>query len=1254
VMAQVKLGFFDAVGTKYAITRSMQLTAKKNASSFKTLDGTLVLIKDGERIVISARTAEMVKVVPRYLGVSPAVLENVMFCHQEESLWPMSEPAALKKKFDEIFEAMKYTKAIDNLKKLRKAQADELKILKVREEQDKFNKDKGKRVETYSRTLVDEIDILQQKAKVINDELIVAKQEAKDKRILANRALNIVNELEAKKGQEAFLQEQVVSLRKGLVVRPESDEHLRTHLAQYEHQLAQYKQQNQENQRTYKELTDTLSNSREQMSKKQKEMGQLQAEKENYERQLQDRAYLVKEAARQHSMRGYDGDLDEDEIREFVSRVRKLSKDKDRELQRLQASLDEEARKTQAAITEIQENQATLKQQKKTARQAIDENSRKSEPLQRDLNSVRMDEGAMVALEASFKDLQDRLRNSTAEYESADWDGSLKTERGKLRELEAESNRLASEIFQSNKLAADRADFEHVKKLAKKAQQGLDAMLINHRDQLNSIIGLDWQVGSLEREFQAIIDQRNRSVADAQKQQEGTIRELGEVQSKLRTVRDILRKKKENMKQYEATVLNSISTPEGAPLTSVDDFPEELADLEKVRNDIQKEIDGFQHKTVFFTQCLEEISSHNQCKLCERKFADKKEQSRALEKIKKRLEKNAKATLEDELQQFEADLQKAVAARPKYEAFKTMFEIELPELEKDLQKTQQREDELNRILQRHDGLFNQEVLAKKEVELLTKTVSAISGYYTEIVKHEADIARLSSQQKISGSSLTIEEMGEQQSECSEQIRVSKVKIEKLVAEKELAKNTMNSLQMEVNSASNKLSSAQHELEKKTRLLSQLEGLRENTRQQHDNIQKADSRLEALVPQLEEAHTRHTDTKQRGRDKEREVQVDKDSLADTVNKFKLAETAINRYIEEEGPQRLAACHRAIKTLEKDQKRINEEIEDFTQKSNELIKIIQDSDRDKKTIEDNIRYRDTLSKLNAIKEDITGLNTRNSTDDFDRLNREAAMAEGRCQNLISEQGPLDGEMRSKDKELAKNIAEWNSDYQHAALQYRTTHIKVETTKAAIEDLGKYQSALDNAVMKFHSVKMEEINRIAGELWQNTYQGTDVDTIMIKSEKENESSVLSTRNYNYRVVMVKSDAEMDMRGRCSAGQKVLASIIIRLALAECFGVQCGVRDVPIPSTKAIAKFLQVMALDEPTTNLDRDTIRSLAQSLHQIIKTRKSQANFQLIVITHDEEFLKEMKCQDFCDTYYRVSRNEKQKSVIEQQSIVGIMG
>jgi DNA repair exonuclease SbcCD ATPase subunit len=42
------------------------------------------------------------------LGVSKSVLNNVIFCHQEDSNWPLSEGKALKQKFDEIFSATRF------------------------------------------------------------------------------------------------------------------------------------------------------------------------------------------------------------------------------------------------------------------------------------------------------------------------------------------------------------------------------------------------------------------------------------------------------------------------------------------------------------------------------------------------------------------------------------------------------------------------------------------------------------------------------------------------------------------------------------------------------------------------------------------------------------------------------------------------------------------------------------------------------------------------------------------------------------------------------------------------------------------------------------------------------------------------------------------------------------------------------------------------------------------------------------------
>ena len=62
------------------------------------------------------------------LGASSAILESVLFCHQEESNWPLSEPAVLKKRFDEIFQVTRYTKALDNLKTLRKERLQEARV----------------------------------------------------------------------------------------------------------------------------------------------------------------------------------------------------------------------------------------------------------------------------------------------------------------------------------------------------------------------------------------------------------------------------------------------------------------------------------------------------------------------------------------------------------------------------------------------------------------------------------------------------------------------------------------------------------------------------------------------------------------------------------------------------------------------------------------------------------------------------------------------------------------------------------------------------------------------------------------------------------------------------------------------------------------------------------------------------------------------------------------------------------------------
>ena len=94
--------------------RSFQLTQKASKMEYKAIESVLQTINphSGEKVCLSYRCADMDREIPALMGVSKAVLENVIFVHQDEANWPLQDPSTLKKKFDDIFSATRYIKII--------------------------------------------------------------------------------------------------------------------------------------------------------------------------------------------------------------------------------------------------------------------------------------------------------------------------------------------------------------------------------------------------------------------------------------------------------------------------------------------------------------------------------------------------------------------------------------------------------------------------------------------------------------------------------------------------------------------------------------------------------------------------------------------------------------------------------------------------------------------------------------------------------------------------------------------------------------------------------------------------------------------------------------------------------------------------------------------------------------------------------------------------------------------------------------
>jgi DNA repair protein RAD50 len=107
---QIKLRFKTAAAKDVVCIRSFQLTQKASKMEYKAIESVLQTINSitGEKVCLSYRCADMDREVPALMGVSKAILENVIFVHQDEANWPLAEASVLKKKFDDIFSATRF------------------------------------------------------------------------------------------------------------------------------------------------------------------------------------------------------------------------------------------------------------------------------------------------------------------------------------------------------------------------------------------------------------------------------------------------------------------------------------------------------------------------------------------------------------------------------------------------------------------------------------------------------------------------------------------------------------------------------------------------------------------------------------------------------------------------------------------------------------------------------------------------------------------------------------------------------------------------------------------------------------------------------------------------------------------------------------------------------------------------------------------------------------------------------------------
>ncbi|NXI12733.1 RAD50 protein, partial [Irena cyanogastra] len=1227
VRAQIRLQFRDVNGELLAVQRSMVCTQKGKTPEFKTLESVITRTKHGEKVSLSSKCAEIDREMISALGVSKSVLNNVIFCHQEESNWPLSEGKALKQKFDEIFSATRYIKALEALRQVRLKQSLKVKECQTELKYLKQNKEKAQEIQDHLSNREAQLAASKENVISIENQLEPLKSSLAVVEQNLTKVMRLDNDVKALESRKRQMEKDNQDLQQKMEkVFQGTDEQLRDRYQNHQKIVKEKEKRLLDCKRELDRATKECQRFNSEKSELLIERGRLQLQADRHQEHIVTRDSLVQSLAAQLELDGFErAPFTERHIASF----RRLVKDRqDRDTEAANRTMRDFAQKEAMKQKQVDE----IRDKKTGLERTIDLKSDIQNKKQAELKNVKCELQQLEGFSDRISELDEEIGKMEHELQKAERNSSVETLEQEVQTLQNEKinldkalRRLDQEMEQLNLHTTTITQMEMLKKDKAEKEDQIRKVKSRHSEELTSLLGYfpnkkqleDWLHGKNKK-----INQTRDTLANLNKR-------LASVEYDKTHASNELKKKEAQLSNHEAKLFDVCGSQ---------DFD---SDLNKLQDEIEKSSKQravLAGATAVYSQFITQLTEENQscCPVCQRVFQTEAELQDVINDLqsKLRLAPDKLKSTESELKRKEKKRDEMMSLKPLRRTVAELQDKEIPDLRNKIQNANRDLTGLKGEIEEQESLLHMALSEEEGAKARLQDITLMERYQTDIRDVERKIAQ--QEAKLLGVNLsrTVLQVSQEKQEkkhlwdtVTSKIELNQKRKQDQQSQIQQLKSAVNDLRAEKLQIVSSMQRRRQLEEQTVELTTEVQSLCREIKEAKEQVLPLDARLDKLQQEKEELVNKRTASN-------KETQEKLNAINEKVKDINKYVKEIENYIQQgkedykkqkeseldEVNSHLAACEKQKEKISKEMEMIRQDID--TQKIQE------------RWLEDNLTLRKRNEELKEVEDNIKQLMREMGEMKVPQMKNEQKHLEEKIESLKRNHHVALGRQRGFEEEIVRFRKELREpQFKDAEEKYRDMMIVMRTTELVNKDLDLYYKALDKAIMTFHSMKMEEINKIIRDLWRTIYRGQDIEYIEIRSDAdENVSATDKRRNYNYRVVMVKGDTALDMRGRCSAGQKVLASLIIRLALAETFCLNCG-----------------ILALDEPTTNLDRENIESLAHALVEIIKSRLHQRNFQLLVITHDEDFVELLGRSEYVETFYRIKKNVDQCSEIMKCSV-----
>lgn len=1201
--AQIKLAFQNLNHVSMILSKSIMASRnlKSHNVSFQTRENQLMAIHHGERQTVSSKVADIEQLVPAQLGVSKAVLTYVIFCHQDDSLWPISDSATLKKRFDEIFDSVKFIKALEEMKNSTKALNIEIKVLtndvahlkndKVRAGQKRQSVESLKAQSSRLTGKMNEVQRLIEADDVQLEQLYKTKQDYE----------RTLSRLDSMKQQQADLERHIDRLRSTVKLLNEPRDQLQAKLDDFANFMAQKHKQAEAIQLQMTQETGSISALREKQQANTYKRGKLESLYEVYQKNkslLDDLDCCTKSDFIELEHKFSDGSL----------KLKELQDDSTFELSTIKEEIAKEQQHSEYLEIDLKQTGTNKAEMQSTLASMHD-------------NSIRLD-AAKTELNAKEHRIEQLKSQGSIDAISSKIDEAKDSEQANERLLEVIRKKMGlsrqNEEMQSKKRI--------LVELNDKAARNIDATTKK----------LANTVTCSPSEYSSAVNDASKEVAGLRKKLEQLKLRQAELKSnsgKEQLRLDKIEAKRLNIRITRVAAQYEVSYSEKL---DIDHFADALGEVEDDYDIDFATIKNYEAYVAFNNRALEIAREKNACSLCHREFHNH-EKSNFLELLDKQNKKLSDSTEATKLLKQKETLLKSMRDVAKDVSKADDLKASIPLQEKDVAAKEKESNQVAQDISERSKQFDAALRKESQLQSVSGDISNIIQMQNDVQEREEQIKNID--EASNGPVYSYEDLEKEEKSLRKKQTEIKLQINDLMDQKDLEANRWTVLVNSKNDLQLKVKTLEIESLEKVNLEKSLKEAEEQLSSLSSALDESKSKQSKLQASYDKNNDKYTKQIAKLKKKLDALEVEVNDKKKARDEHDRLTKEIDQYETEDAPQ-LQLCQELSDQYKSGIDELVPKVEALEAKHSTLEKEIANASGEERNILDNVELISLEQQLIDLKEDISQLDVEKAEAEREEFVLQSKKLQDEQTEHRRQYATMVGENTQLQRQIDELGREMVRDYSDVDSKYAEQYAKLQTKLALVADLGTCYKATDEGIMKFHQQKMEEINRIIDEIWKRTYTGNDLESIVIKADPvaaktRTTGNIRAHRSYNYRVVMVKNGVELDMRGRCSAGQRVLASIIIRLALSECFGLNFG-----------------MIALDEPTTNLDEENIESLAKALSSIIQLRSVQRNFQLIVITHDEKFLRYMDASQFTDHYYRVSRNERLYSTINKVRIAAL--